>query len=87
MSRTRKIEDLYFKTRCTECNKKIRLTFNTVKCPKCGTQFEDNEVKQFYYNCESKMVNNPLLFFLYCHPKKIWLALAIITGIIANKIR
>ena len=58
MSRTRKIEDLYFKTRCTECNKKIRLTFNTVKCPKCGTHFEDNEVKQFYYNCESKMVNN-----------------------------
>ena len=86
MKRTTNIEELYLKIRCPHCVKKIKLTFNTTKCPKCGIHFEENEIKQFYFDCESMIVNNKVLLFVYRHPKFLGLTAGIITGLIINAI-
>lgn len=43
---------------CPHCGKKITLTFNTIKCPKCGGTFEPEAVKRFFYNYESRLANS-----------------------------
>ena len=43
---------------CPHCGKKITLTFNTIKCPKCGGTFELEAVKRFFYNYESRLANS-----------------------------
>ena len=43
---------------CPHCGEKITLTFNTIKCPKCGGTFEPEAVKRFFYNYESRLANS-----------------------------
>ena len=43
---------------CPHCGKNITLTFNTIKCPKCGGTFKSAAVKRFFYNYESRLANS-----------------------------
>ncbi|MGO2565844.1 MAG: hypothetical protein ACTH8E_08645 [Brochothrix thermosphacta] len=44
---------------CRSCGEDFVATFNTSSCPKCGIDFEENEIKKIFYDYESQLVNNP----------------------------
>lgn len=52
------LENTKLKLKCNNCNNNIILTFHTRKCPKCGTEFTEDEVKQVFYDYESKVANS-----------------------------
>ncbi|WP_142433414.1 hypothetical protein [Enterococcus mundtii] len=54
------IEKERIKINCNFCNKDIILTFNTIQCPNCGSQFSSEEVHQVFYNYESRVANSKL---------------------------
>lgn len=47
-----------FKYNCPYCKDQIVLTFNTLKCPKCGHAYDPDVVHNYYYEVESKLVNS-----------------------------
>lgn len=43
---------------CPNCNKRIILTFHTIQCPLCKSQYDTEQVKQIFYNYESQVENS-----------------------------
>lgn len=51
------------KVNCPHCNKKIILTYHTTSCPKCGVNFNPDDIKKTFHDYESALVNNKLYQF------------------------
>lgn len=54
------IEKKTLKMKCESCGNDFILTFNTVKCPKCGIAFNIDEIHKIFYNYESRLANSKL---------------------------
>lgn len=52
------IETESLKIYCPHCTKKIILTFNTNKCPKCQNEFNIDEVHKLFYEYQSQVLNS-----------------------------
>lgn len=52
------LENTKLKLKCNHCSNNIILTYHTIKCPKCGTLYDPEEVKQIFHNYESNVENN-----------------------------
>lgn len=52
------LENTKLKLKCNNCNNNIILTFHTQRCPKCGVEFDQDEVKQKFYDYESSVENS-----------------------------
>lgn len=52
------LENTKLKLKCNHCGNHIILTYHTIKCPKCGTSYDPEEVKQIFHNYESNVENN-----------------------------
>ncbi|MBO1141489.1 hypothetical protein FQS87_16390 [Enterococcus avium] len=54
------IEKKTLKMKCESCGNDFILTFNTVKCPKCGIALNIDEIHEIFYNYESRLANSKL---------------------------
>ena len=52
------LENTKLKIKCNHCGNHIILTYHTIKCPKCGTSYDPEEVKQIFHNYESNVENS-----------------------------
>lgn len=48
------------KTACSNCNKKIFVTYNTKQCPNCGAAFNENEVHNLFHAQETYIANSKM---------------------------
>ena len=52
------LEQARLKLKCEHCKNDIILTFHTQRCPKCGMEYDSDEVKQIFYDYESYVENS-----------------------------
>ncbi|MGK0604504.1 hypothetical protein IGI66_001778 [Enterococcus sp. AZ048] len=52
------IEKKQLNMKCPNCKNDFILTFNTIRCPKCGIDFDPDVVHQTFYNYESNLANS-----------------------------
>lgn len=52
------IESEVLKIDCPICKNKILLTFNTTSCPKCGVNYNPDDVHKVFYDYQSKLINS-----------------------------
>lgn len=52
------LENTKLKLKCNHCGNHIILTYHTIKCPKCCTSYDPEEVKQIFHNYESNVENS-----------------------------
>lgn len=53
-----KIEEMTLNSKCSNCGKDIILTYNTTKCPLCGTIFPPGSIKEIFHDYESQIINS-----------------------------
>lgn len=42
------IQEKILPMKCPHCNKKFKLTFNTIRCPHCNIEFDPETVHQIF---------------------------------------
>ncbi|MDC4248429.1 hypothetical protein [Enterococcus faecium] len=54
------IQEKILPMKCPHCNKKFKLTFNTIRCPHCNIEFDPETVHQIFFNLESDIANSKI---------------------------
>lgn len=58
MEKKMNLENTKLKYQCPDCKETIILTFHTSQCPKCHAKYDNDEIKQLFYNYESQVENS-----------------------------